>query len=248
MSDTSSQSNGRHDYKAVQIGPKTLEIPGKWSVTSLEDVSSRYISGGTPDSKTVDYWGGNLPWTTAAAVEGPVFSGQKDFITKRGLENSASSIVPKGGVLFGTRVNVGNVGRTNKDIAISQDLTGIIFDENKVDPDFVVWYLILNQANIRDTYSQGSTIQGMLTDDLRSVPILNPPLPEQRSIADILSTVDELIQQTDAVIEKTEELKRGLMQDIFRPKVSGKLKSTKLGDIPKNWKLEACRAVKWILF
>jgi len=42
-----------------------------------------------------------------------------------------------------------------------------------------------------------------------------PPLPEQRRIADILSTVDEQIQQTDEIIKETKELKRGLMQDLL---------------------------------
>ena len=217
MSQVQSENDELQDgYQEVQIGPEKLEIPEEWTVTTVSDVASRFISGGTPDSGNEDYWGGDIPWTTAAVVEGPQFDGEKDFITQEGLENSSSSLVPEGSILFGTRVNVANVGRTNKDIAISQDLTGIVLDESKVDPDFVAWYLMLNQPKIRDRYSQGSTIQGMLTDDLKSLPILYPSLPEQRRIADILSTVDEQIQQTDEMIHEKQELRKGLITELIR--------------------------------
>jgi type I restriction enzyme S subunit len=50
---------------------------------------------------------------------------------------------------------------------------------------------------------------------MAKITIPRPSLPEQRHIADILSTVDEEIQQTDEMIEKTEKLKKGLMQDLL---------------------------------
>lgn len=211
----SGNNQSEEGYQEVQIGPEKLEIPEDWTVTTVSDVASRFISGGTPDSGNEDYWGGDIPWTTAAVVEGPQFEGEKDFITQEGLEDSSASLVPEGSILFGTRVNVANVGRTRKEIAISQDLTGIILDESKVDPDFATWFLLLNQSKIRDRYSQGSTIQGMLTDDLKSLPLLSPPLPQQRRIADILSTVDEQIQQTDEIFQETKSLRDSLLQDVF---------------------------------
>lgn len=243
MSQIQSGNEGSQEgYQEVQIGPEELKIPGEWTVTTVNDVASRFISGGTPNSSNEDYWGGQIPWTTAAVVEGPQFDGEKDFITQEGLENSSASLVPAGSILFGTRVNVANVGRTTKEIAISQDLTGIILDESKVDPEFVVWHLLLNQAKIRDRYSQGSTIQGMLTDDLKSLPLLSPPLSEQHRIANILSTVEEQIQQTDEIIENLKELKNGLIQDLFQQGTQGEERAAKeIGpityNIPKSWEI-----------
>lgn len=245
MSQVQSESDELQEgYQEVQIGPERLEIPEEWTVTTVNNVASRFISGGTPDSGNENYWGGDIPWTTAAVVEGPQFDGEKDFITQEGLENSSASLVPEGSILFGTRVNVANVGRTNKDIAISQDLTGIVLDESKVDPDFVSWHLLLNQTKIRDRYSQGSTIQGMLTDDLKSLPLLYPSLSEQRRIADILSTVNEQIQQTDEIIEILDELKQGILQDLLQRGIGhNELQQENIGPIsttiPKDWKLKS---------
>lgn len=206
----------RKGYHLVQLGPEQLEIPEEWTVAALEDIAVRFISGGTPDSDTDEYWNGEIPWTTCAVVEGPQFSGQKDFITEKGLNSSSASLVPEGSILFGTRVNVANVGRTTRDIAISQDLTGIVINEERADPDFVTWYLLFNQAKIRSRYSQGSTIQGMITSDLKSLPILLPPLPEQHRIVDILSTVNKQIQQTEKTLHEKQELRKGLVSELIR--------------------------------
>jgi type I restriction enzyme S subunit len=227
-------------YKEIQIGPDQLKIPEEWTVTTIEDVATRFISGGTPDSDNEEFWGGDIPWTTCAVVEGPHFDGEKDFITQEGLKNSSASLVPEGSILFGTRVNVANVGRTCKEIAISQDLTGIVLDEEKIDPDFITWYLLFNQEKIRDRYSQGSTIQGMITADLKSLPLLSPPLSEQRRIADILLTVDEKINQTDNIIGKAKELKKGLMQDLLHKGIGHeKFKDMYIGPkrstLPLDW-------------
>jgi len=50
---------------------------------------------------------------------------------------------------------------------------------------------------------------------VKNLKIPLPPLPEQKVIAEILSTVDETIQKTEEVITKTERLKKGLMQELL---------------------------------
>lgn len=42
-----------------------------------------------------------------------------------------------------------------------------------------------------------------------------PPLPEQRKIAAILSSVDEVIEKTEAVIEQLGVVKRAMMQELL---------------------------------
>lgn len=243
MSESLDRSHLEAGYQEVQVGPDRLSIPEDWEVTTIEAVSDRFISGGTPDSDEDAYWGGEIPWTTCAVVEGPIFDGEKDFITEAGLKRSSASLVPEGGILFGTRVNVANVGRTTRDIAISQDLTGIVVDESQIDPDYLTWYLLFNQSNIRERYSQGSTIQGMITSDLKSLQILRPPLPEQRRIADILSAVNEQIQRTDEIIEEAEDLREGLAQDlVFGRGLADEYQSVRLGsstmEIPNGWSVK----------
>jgi len=78
-----------------------------------------------------------------------------------------------------------------------------------------------------------------------------PPLPQQRKIAKILTTVDNLIEKTEALISKYQSIKQGMMHDLFTRGVDakGKLrppqseapelyKQSELGWIPKEWEVK----------
>jgi type I restriction enzyme S subunit len=78
------------------------------------------------------------------------------------------------------------------------------------------------------------------------VPDFNPE--QQRRIAEILGTVDEVIEQTEALIAKQQQVKAGLMHDLFTRGVTatGTLRpppaeaphlyqDSPLGPIPKEW-------------
>jgi type I restriction enzyme S subunit len=53
---------------------------------------------------------------------------------------------------------------------------------------------------------------------LKSFSLLFPPLPEQKKIADILSTWDKAIETTQALIDKLQLRKKGLMQQLLSGK------------------------------
>ncbi|MFZ3138221.1 MAG: restriction endonuclease subunit S [Thermodesulfovibrionales bacterium] len=69
--------------------------------------------------------------------------------------------------------------------------------------------------------------------------------PEQTKIAEILSTVDRAIEQTEALIAKQQRIKTGLMQDLLtrgidehgnlRSEQTHKFKDSSLGRIPVEW-------------
>ena len=72
--------------------------------------------------------------------------------------------------------------------------------------------------------------------DLRKLPLLLPPLPEQKKIAAILSSVDEAIQATQAVIDQTRKVKEGLLQDLLTRGIGHtRFKQTEIGEIPEGW-------------
>ena len=67
-----------------------------------------------------------------------------------------------------------------------------------------------------------------------------PPLPEQRKIAAILSSVDDAIEKTQAVIDQVQVVKRGLMQELLTRGLPGRhtrFKQTEIGEIPEDWQL-----------
>ncbi len=76
------------------------------------------------------------------------------------------------------------------------------------------------------------------TSKLKAFPVLIPPLPEQKKIAHILSTVQRAIKAQERIIQTTTELKRALMHKLFSEGLRNELpKFTEIGPVPESWEL-----------
>jgi type I restriction enzyme S subunit len=65
-----------------------------------------------------------------------------------------------------------------------------------------------------------------------------PPMEEQKKIAEILTTVDEAIEKTVQIIEKTQKVKKGLMQKLLSRGIGHTtFKKTEIGEIPEEWEV-----------
>ncbi|HEX5185981.1 MAG TPA: restriction endonuclease subunit S [Nitrososphaeraceae archaeon] len=193
------------------------EIPENWDIAKLEDIALSFVSGGTPATSKNDYWNGDIPWMRSASINGRYIVSGERFISKLGLDNSASKLIPKDNLIIATRVSIGNFAINKIDIAINQDLTAILFDKKKIDLEFIYW-LMFKLKEIIKSFVQGSTISGIKRDDLKELKIALPPLHEQQKISAILSNMDNLIQKLEDKKKKEEILKKGLMQQLLTGK------------------------------
>ena len=92
--------------------------------------------------------------------------------------------------------------------------------------------------------NQGSSVKFIKMGDLTDYPLLLPPINEQQKIAEILGAVDDEIAKTQEVIEATEKLKRGLMQQLFTRGIGhAKFKETEFGRIPDEWEVKELKDV-----
>lgn len=102
----------------------------------------------------------------------------------------------------------------------------------------------------------GSTINHLYQREFEKFRFPLPSLPEQRKISRILSTVDEVIERTEAAIAKYQAIKQGMMHDLFTRGLdqNGKLRpkfeeapelyhKTKLGWLPKAWEVSVLHEV-----
>lgn len=69
---------------------------------------------------------------------------------------------------------------------------------------------------------QSTNLASINSTQLKSFPVILPPLPEQRKIAAILSTWDRAIERTQALITAKKEQQKGLMQRLLSPRNSWK--------------------------
>lgn len=107
---------------------------------------------------------------------------------------------------------------------------------NELEKEFL-FYILQHRIvqKVIESYTVGTTIKhASRAIDFIKIPL--PPLPEQKAIAKILSTVDEAIQKVDLAIEKTERLKKGLMHRLLTKGIGHKeFKDTEIGRIPREW-------------
>jgi type I restriction enzyme S subunit len=204
---------GHKEFKDTEI----RMIPKNWGVRKIEEISLDFVSGGTPSTSNKKYWNGDIPWMTSAFItEREIRAGQR-YITKEGLKNSATNIVPKDNLVVATIVGIGKAAINRIDLAISQDLTGVIIDKKQAYPDFLYWALTNSETKLK-SLAQGSTIKGILREGLGKIKLPLPPLPEQQKIAEILASVDKRLELLREKKESLQRTKKGLMNDLLTGK------------------------------
>ncbi len=83
-----------------------------------------------------------------------------------------------------------------------------------------------------------NTMKNIAKPNLMAIPMLCPPLPEQRKIAAILSSVDDVIEKTQAQINKLKDLKVGMMQELLTKGIGHtEFKDSPVGRIPVGWEV-----------
>ena len=106
-------------------------------------------------------------------------------------------------------------------------------------------FRVLTQAHIIDRCAKSFTgtagQQRVQPETLKDLPILLPPLPEQRAIATVLDSIDDAIEGTEAVIAATQQLRDSLLHQLLTRGVPGWHTAWKeapgLGTIPAGWEV-----------
>ena len=83
-----------------------------------------------------------------------------------------------------------------------------------------------------------TTIPNLSRSKLAELPMALPPLPEQKKIAHILSTVQRAIEAQERIIQTTTELKKTLMHKLFTGGLRNEpQKQTEIGPVPESWEV-----------
>jgi len=195
-------------------------LPGfnaEWEVTVLGDVIEKFVGGGTPSRSIPHYWGNGIPWVTVKdfATFNPHQS--QESITRIGLQNSASHLIPKGTLITSTRMALGKAVVYEVDVTINQDLKAL-FPKLRLDTQFL-YFWFQHQGKSIDDLGSGSTVKGISLPDLKKIEFPLPPRSEQTAIATVLSDMDAEITAIEARRDKTKAIKQGMMQALLTGRI-----------------------------
>jgi len=206
--------------KALLPKLRFKEFSDLWGIKCLGELGS-FMGGGTPSTSIEKFWTGEIPWISSSDIfEDNLHNiNIHRFLNHEAISESATRIIPKNSVLLISRVGVGKLAINKFEICTSQDFSNFI--PNKCHSYFI-GYFLLARKNLLVNFSQGTSIKGFTTNDIKSLKVSIPTLPEQQKIAAFLSAVDEKIQQLTRKKELLAQYKKGVMQQLFPSTGSGR--------------------------
>jgi type I restriction enzyme, S subunit len=214
-------------------------VPEGWYVYSLDELG-QISGGGTPASDVQSYWGGDVHWATPAEIttlNGRYISSTTRTITEEGLKNSSAKVHPVGTILITSRASIGYPAINKVPMATNQGFQSLRPNE-KLDVEYGYQALIRHQGDL-ERLSAGSTFLEISSKEIKKFKINLPPLPEQKKIASILTSVDEVIENTQRQIDKLQELKKATMNELLTKGIGHtEFKDSELGRIPKSWEVK----------
>jgi len=229
------------------------ELPHDWSISNLDSLIT---------TRNGLWKGKKPPFHKARVIRNTNFNNDgtldlSDVAELKVQENQFSSRQLRKGDIILERSGGGPsqpVGRVvlfdldDNDFSFSNFTTRLrIADENLVTSKFLLYFLLhfYNEGYTNALQSRTTGIRNLSFNDYKNIPIPLPPLPEQRAIAHVLSTVRQAIDATEGVIAAARELKRSTMKHLFTygpvPVDQAEqvvLKETEIGYKPEDWEIK----------
>lgn len=178
-------------------------MKAEWGEARLGDAGV-WISGGTPNTASPAFWGGDIPWMSSKSMTKFHVRSSDRLVTPLGAENG-TRIVPKDTILMVVRgmslKTEFRMGITQREVAFSQDLKGLI-PGSDFDPLFLAYAIQSKTPEILGMVDEAGHGTGRLqTDRLFGVRLPVPPMPTQHAVAATLGSLDDKMESNRRLID-----------------------------------------------
>jgi type I restriction enzyme S subunit len=184
---------------------------------------------------------GTIPYIEIGNID---VNSKKVIFTEKGAVNG-SIYAPENSILISrVRPTRGAITFVDKKIAVSSAFT-IIKPKADYNPKLLFYFLAWNKKffDYLGERQKGTNYPSVREEDILEFEVVFPEnKEEQQKIVKILDTIQEAIDIYDKIIEKTKELKKSLMGDLFKYGAPSfrrgrKLKKTEIGELPEDWEV-----------
>ncbi|MDA9107305.1 restriction endonuclease subunit S [Flavobacteriaceae bacterium] len=238
-------------YRTINFGPQEYEVPNEWKVLKIKETSTLKGRIGWQGLTTKEYLkeGDYFLITGTDFKNGRIDWENCHFVDQDRFDQDTKIQIKKNDILITKDGTIGKVAIIASELSKPGTLNSGVFVLRPTNKDYlpIFMYYYLNSFFFSSFISQikaGSTIAHLYQKDFEKYTFLVPSIQEQQKIAAILSTLDEQISNTNKIIEKSKELKKGLMQKLFSEGIGHtEFKDTKIGRIPKDWEVKTLEDV-----
>ena len=158
-----------------KTGGERGRSPEPWPAVPFSE-TVEILSGGTPSTSEVSYWGGSIPWYSVADAPSPgdVFVAQTEkTVTGEGIDNSAAQIVPELTTIISARGTVGRCALTGRDMAFNQSCFGLLPSDHV--GYYFTYFSTLRIVDELQQSAHGSVFSTITRPTFASVNVAQPP-------------------------------------------------------------------------
>lgn len=226
----------REGYKMTELG----EIPEDWNMQHIKNITLEHKQGYYSKDEYCDN-GMYLVRITDLLNQKIDFSNMPKIEVSENIYNQYK--IELGDFLFARSGAIGRYGIYNNleypQAIFASYIIRFRFDDKKINNKYFGYFYESDYCiNQLKRITQGSCNININANNIKDLSICLPSLVEQEKIASILLTVDEQIDNTEKLIQKNQELKKGLMQQLLTKGIGHtKFKKTEIGEIPEGWEV-----------
>ena len=202
------------------------EVPKGWKIAPLSSIIE-LIGGGTPKTSVDDYWNGSIPWYSVvdAPDESDVFViNTEKSITKIGLENSSTNILPIGSTIISARGTVGKLALVGVPMTMNQSCYGIQGINGYT--NYFIYFLLRIVVFDLKRKTHGTVFETITRDTFDTIDIIIPPEKIAQKFDDYVKVFSEKILNNLFESRNLEQIR-----DLLLPKlISGNIRIPLKGD------------------
>ncbi len=208
----------------------------EWKEHILEDIIDKFIDyrGKTP--KKSDR---GIPLVTAKIVKNGKILTPNEFIVEEDYSSWMTRGLPEiNDIVLTTEAPLGEVALIkDKNIALAQRIITLRGVKEIVCNRFLKYYFQSREGQyLLQSRASGTTVFGIKASVLKKIPINLPPLPEQKAIAEVLSSLDDKIDLLHCQNKALEQMAETLFRQWFVEEAKEEWEDGVLGDIARNVK------------
>lgn len=233
----------------------------EWIHSTVGAVTTYQRAGGTPSATVDEYYGGEIPFVSIEDITKSTrfLDKTEKCLSEKGLLNSAAWLIKEPHILYSMYATVGKPIINHIPCATNQAIIAIK-ESPEIEQSFLYYQLLFIRPQVYK-YTSQTTQSNLNAASVKKLSISYPKDRQlQQRIVAILGSIDVAIEKTEALVAKYQQIKAGLMYDLFTRGVTadGNMRppleqapelyqETPIGWIPKEWAVKLLGALAEIV-